>query len=239
MFPSFASTLRLEGAAPPRLAAPATVATHVAPVVRREAITTHDQVDDATLARRIASGDREAVGALYDRYSGVAMAVAMKVVRDQSQAEDVVHDAFVAAWQKIGRFDEQRGSLRSWLLTVVRNRAIDRVRARRPSIDVETADDLSLLRTGADPTQDQVLQQISAGQVRDAIALLPEEQRTAIELAYYQGHTYGEIATITGVPRGTACGRLRLAMVKLRVSLGDAHASAISVDAPTRTEVDS
>ena len=239
MFPSLSPALRLEGAAHPWLRRTAAVATHAPRIVRREGMTTLEPMDDAALARRIASGDREAVGALYDRYSGLAMAVAMKVVRDQSQAEDVVHDAFVAAWQKIGRFDASRGSLRSWLLTVVRNRAIDRVRARRPSIDVETADDLSLLRTGANPTQDDVLRQISGRQVRDAIAGLPDEQRTAIELAYFRGHTYAEIATITGVPRGTACGRLRLAMAKLRSSLGDAYSAPIEVATPIRTEVES
>ena len=198
-------------------------------------MTMQDQMDDTALAHRIASGDREAVGALYDRYSGVAMAVAMKVLRDRAQAEDVVHDGFVAAWQKIGRFDASRGTLRSWLLTVVRNRAIDRVRARRPSMDVDTADDLSLLRTGADPTQDDVLQQISADQVRIAIADLPDEQRMAIQLAYFSGHTYREIATITGVARGTACGRLRLAMSKLRTSLSENDPMA----APVRTKMES
>lgn len=175
--------------------------------------------EDAELARRIGSGDSDALGTLYDRYAGLAMGTAMRVVREHSQAEDVVHDAFVAAWQKIDRFDATRGTLRSWLLTIVRNRAIDRVRGRRPSVDVDTADDQSLLRTSADPTQEGVLESIGAEQIRDAIRLLPDEQRTAIELAYFRGHTYREIAAITGVPQGTANGRLRLALAKLSDSL--------------------
>lgn len=234
MFPSMSPAIRPEAVALAGLLAPSEIA-HARSASRAAAMTMQDPMDDSALARRIASGDREAVGALYDRYSGVAMAVAMKVVRDRAQAEDVVHDGFVAAWQKIGRFDASRGTLRSWLLTVVRNRAIDRVRARRPSMDVDTADDLSLLRTGANPTQDDVMQQISADQVRDAIAALPDEQRTAIQLAYFSGHTYREIADITGVARGTACGRLRLAMTKLRASLGEMQPTA----APVRTEVES
>ena len=88
---------------------------------------------DLDLVRRIRSGDREAVGELYDRYASVAMAVALRTVQDRGVAEDVVHDAFVAVWQRIDRFDEARGSLRSWLLTVVRNRGIDRLRRTRPA----------------------------------------------------------------------------------------------------------
>jgi RNA polymerase sigma-70 factor, ECF subfamily len=198
----------------------------------------HTSVDDAELARRIGSGDSEALGALYDRYAGLAMGTAMRVVRDHSQAEDVVHDAFVAAWQKIHRFDATRGTVRSWLLTIVRNRAIDRVRGRRASIDVDTADDQSLLRTSADPTQDGVMESIGAEQIRDAMSQLPDDQRTAIELAYFRGHTYREIAVITGVAQGTANGRLRLALAKLRDALRTSDAAPFSVGARVATEVD-
>ena len=100
--------------------------------------------DDA-LAQRIRSGDREALGVLYDRYASLALAAALRVVADREVAEDLVHDAFVAVWRKIDKFDPGRGSLRSWLLTVVRNRAIDRVvaqvHARLPGWDVVGATD--------------------------------------------------------------------------------------------------
>jgi RNA polymerase sigma-70 factor (ECF subfamily) len=109
-------------------------------------------LDDRLLAERLRSGDREALGLLYDRYASVAMAVAVRVVADRQLAEDLVHDAYVAAWQKIDRFDPSRGSLRSWLLTIVRNRAIDRLRGTRPSMEVGEADEQSLLRTGPNPT---------------------------------------------------------------------------------------
>ena len=186
-------------------------------------------LDDQLLAERLRSGDREALGLLYDRYAPVAMAVAVRVVSDRELAEDLVHDAFVAMWQKIERFDPSRGSLRSWLLTIVRNRAIDRLRGARPSIEVGEADEQSLLRTGPNPTWEETVRRSSASQLRDALAQLPEEQRQAVELAYFGGRTYREIAVLTGVPQGTASGRLRLALAKLRDSLALTDAAPVNV----------
>lgn len=174
---------------------------------------------DARLARRIRGGDTAALGELYDRYASTALGTALRVVGDRQEAEDVVHDAFVAVWRKIDRFDADRGSLRAWLMTVVRNRAIDRIRARRPGMDLEDADERSLLRSGPNPTWEAALRQASATEVRAAIAELPDEQRRAVELAYFEGYTYREVADLTGVPPGTANGRLRLALGKLRDAL--------------------
>jgi RNA polymerase sigma-70 factor (ECF subfamily) len=185
--------------------------------------------DDQLLAERLRSGDREALGMLYDRYASVAMAIAVRVVSDRELAEDLVHDAYVAVWQKIDRFDPSRGSLRSWLLTIVRNRAIDRLRSTRPSIEVGEADEQSLLRTGANPTWEAAAQRRSAAELRQALAQLPDEQRQAVELAYFGGRTYREIAVLTGVPLGTANGRLRLALAKLRDSLSLTDAAPLSV----------
>jgi len=147
-----------------------------------------------------------------------------------------VHDAFVAVWRKIDRFDAQRGSLRAWLLTVVRNRAIDRVRARRTAVDVDDADERSLLRTGPNPTWDAALDRAAANDLRQAMDALPDEQRRAIELAYFEGYTYREVAEITGVPPGTANGRLRLALAKLREALTGSAASPLA--APERITED-
>ena len=177
----------------------------------------HDQ--DAVLARRIRSGDREAVGELYDRYAGIAMAVAVRVLRDRGAAEDVVHDAFVAVWQKIDRFDVAHGSLRSWLLTIVRNRAIDRLRRVRPAQDVDELDSRSLLRSTPNPTFDAAIASLDRRALVAAVATLPDEQRQAVELAYFEGLTYREVASRVGIPPGTASGRLRLALVKLRDAL--------------------
>jgi RNA polymerase sigma-70 factor (ECF subfamily) len=194
-------------------------------------------LDDRLLAERLRSGDREALGLLYDRYASVAMAVAVRVVADRELAEDLVHDAYVAVWQKIDRFDPSRGSLRSWLLTIVRNRAIDRLRGTRPSMEVGEADEQSLLRTGPNPTWEAAAARRSAVELRRALGSLPDEQRQAVELAYFGGRTYREIAQLTGVPQGTANGRLRLALAKLRDSLSLTDAAPLSVHAePMRTE---
>jgi RNA polymerase sigma-70 factor (ECF subfamily) len=159
------------------------------------------------------------------------MAVALRIVADREQAEDLVHDAFVAMWQKIDRFDPARGSLRSWIVTIVRNRAIDRLRGTRASIEIGEADERSLVRSGQNPTWDDVLAQLGAEQLRTALDGLPAEQRQAIELAYFGGRTYREIATMTGVPLGTANGRLRLALARLRELLRQSDAAPIGVTA--------
>ena len=185
---------------------------------------TDERSVDARLAERIRAGHTDALGELYDRYASVALGTALRVVNDRQEAEDVVHDAFVAVWRKIDRFDPDRGSLRGWLMTVVRNRAIDRVRGRRPQLDLDDADERSLLRTGPNPTWEAALERASATEVRAAMASLPTEQRQAIELVYLQGYTYREVATLTGVPPGTATGRLRLALGKLRSALVDPQA---------------
>jgi len=195
-----------------------------------------DALGDARRADRIRDGDAGALGELYDRHAAAALAVAMRVVGGRAEAEDVVHDAFVAVWRKIDRFDAQRGSLRAWLLTVVRNRAIDRVRARRTAVDVDDADERSLLRTGPNPTWDAALDRAAANDLRQAMDALPDEQRRAVELAYFEGYTYREVAEITGVPPGTANGRLRLALAKLREALTGSAASPLA--APERITED-
>jgi RNA polymerase sigma-70 factor (ECF subfamily) len=197
-------------------------------------------IDDQLLAERLRTGDREALGTLYDRYSSVAMAVAVRVVSDRELAEDLVHDAYVAVWQKIDRFDPSRGSLRSWLLTIVRNRAIDRLRGTRPSIEVGDADEQSLLRTSPNPTWEAAVERRSTAELHSALEQLPVEQREAVELAYFGGRTYREIAVLTGVPQGTANGRLRLALAKLRDTLSLTDAAPMSMQperiAPERTD---
>lgn len=185
------------------------------------------QPSDAALAQRIRQGDRDALGALYDRHASLAVGVAYRVLGDRDQAEDVVHDAFVIVWQRIARFDPGRGNLKAWLMTIVRNRSIDRIRATRPSVDTDTADAQSLLLTSGNPTWDDAIERLSTDRLRRAVAELPDEQRTAVELAYFGGHTYREIATLTGVPHGTASGRLRLALAKLRKALRGSDAAPL------------
>lgn len=187
--------------------------------------------DDGVLAQRIRSGDRDALGEVYDRHASAAMAVALRIVADREGAEDLVHDAFVAIWQKIDRFDPARGSLRSWIVTIVRNRAIDRLRGTRPSIEIGEADERALLRSGPNPTWESAMARLGSIQLRAALDELPTEQRQAIELAYFGGRTYREIATLTGVPLGTANGRLRLALARLRDRLSQTDAAPVAISA--------
>jgi RNA polymerase sigma factor (sigma-70 family) len=192
--------------------------------------------EDERLADRVRAGDADALGELYDRYAARALATALRVVGDRAEAEDVVHDAFVTIWRKIDRFDAARGALASWLMTVVRNRAIDRVRARRSAVDIDDADERSLLRTGPNPTWDSALDRASAGDVRAALDGLPAEQRQAVELAYFQGYTYREVAELTNVAAGTANGRLRLALRKLRDSLAGTAAAPHPIEVAVMQE---
>ena len=191
---------------------------------------------DARLAERIRAGQAEALGELYDRYASTALATALRVVGSREEAEDVVHEAFVAVWRKIDRFDAERGALRAWLMTVVRNRAIDRVRARRPRMDLDDADERSLLRTGPNPTWEAALARASASEIQAALASLPDEQRKAVELAYFEGYTYREVAELTGVPPGTANGRLRLALAKLREALQGSSGAPLPSAEPVLSE---
>ena len=179
---------------------------------------------DVILAQRVRAGDRDALGELYDRHASSAMAVALRVVGDRERAEDIVHDAFVAVWQKIGRYDPARGEIRAWLLTIVRNRAVDGLRGERPTLIVDDLAD-ALVGGGPNPTWEEAAERLSGAQLGAALRQLPDEQRTAVDLAYFKGHTYREVAEITGVPPGTASSRMRLALARLREILAETDAA--------------
>jgi RNA polymerase sigma-70 factor (ECF subfamily) len=184
-----------------------------------------EQVDpsDEALLTRISRGDSDALGVLYDRYARVAIAIAYRVLGEHGAAEDVVQEAFLAVWRRVDSFDPSRGSVRSWLLTIIRNGAIDRRRGRHARALQDTAlDDVAFrLTTGDEETFDTVASSVEAERVREALSTLPPEQREAIELAYFGGLTHQEIAQRTGAPLGTIKGRMRLGLHKLRGSLGD------------------
>ena len=173
--------------------------------------------DDLTLARSLAAGDSNALANLYDRYGSLAYSVALRILGDAGQAEDAVQEVFVKVWQRAASFDPERGSLRSWLLTAVRNRALDGLRGRAGSARSELGLDAARVvpaSEAADPWR-HVSLAIQRDAVREAVARLPIEQRQAIELAYYAGYTCREIAGRAGVPVSTVKGRLRLGLEKL------------------------
>jgi RNA polymerase sigma-70 factor, ECF subfamily len=171
--------------------------------------------DDACMVR-LASGDRAALAALYDRHASTMLGVAIALLADRAEAEDVVHDVFVEAWKRAADFDAARGTVRAWLLVRVRSRCLDRLkaprRARRADID-----DASLERHAA-PTVDPLLRHTRA-RVRAALDALSPDQRVVVALAYFQGQSVADIATRLQVPAGTVKSRLAAAREKLAVAL--------------------
>ena len=173
---------------------------------------------DNELIRRVAAGDNIALMALYDRCNRQAFGLAFRILGDAATAEEVVQDAFLSLWRNAKSFDTGRGGVKTWLLTIVHNRSIDRIRAaksRASTVELEIADYAGI---ASDPWDD-VTDRLDGAQVREAVAELPDDQRSAIELAYFQGLTHQEIAARTGLPLGTVKGRLRLGLRKLAATL--------------------
>ncbi|MBL9203371.1 MAG: sigma-70 family RNA polymerase sigma factor [Opitutaceae bacterium] len=178
---------------------------------------------DARLVQRMAAGDRRALGDLYDRFSGPLLGAAIRILRDQAESQDVVHDAFVAMWEKAGTFDTARGNAFAWAVTLVRNRAIDRVRMRRRRSELlgEAAPtDLGYAEAATEASGSEAAAQgDEARAIRAAVATLPLEQKRAVELAFFGGLTQEEIARQLAEPLGTVKARIRRGLLKLRDSL--------------------
>jgi RNA polymerase sigma-70 factor (ECF subfamily) len=177
---------------------------------------TAKELDDRELVASFAAGEVEALRELYHRYGGLAYGLALRILGDPGRAEDVVQEAFMRVWTHAGSFDASRGSLRSWLLTSVRHRAIDylRGRAARERQELELSAEVPSYGQGADPWR-EVSESLEREAIRQALASLPPEQRQVLELAYYGGYTQREIAEIVSVSLGTVKGRTRLALEKL------------------------
>lgn len=177
--------------------------------------------EDAALLERVARGDRAAFGALYDRYSRPLFSIALRVLNDAREAEDIVHDVFVALWNKAGEFAAERGTAFGWCVTLTRNRAIDRVRARKRRGELLTQSapsDLGYEENQADNADsgDMLWQKEKAAVVRQALEELPSEQRSALQLAYFGGLTQQEIAERLHEPLGTVKARIRRGLLRLR-----------------------
>jgi RNA polymerase sigma-70 factor (ECF subfamily) len=178
---------------------------------------------DVQIIQRVVAGDQQALGELYDRWSKPAFSLARRVCADEGLAEDVVQEVFIAFWREPARFDPARGAFGSWLLTLVHHKAVDAVR-RESAIrrrTVPAAEDGEEWSVAPGPGADQAaLGAVVAGQVRDALGRLPNEQREALALAYYGGYTQREVATLTGVPLGTVKSRMFTGVQRLRSVLG-------------------
>jgi RNA polymerase sigma-70 factor, ECF subfamily len=168
---------------------------------------------------RLVGGDLGALDRLYEQYGAMAFSIAYRITGDRSAAEDVVQEAFLGAWRNAARYVDARGSVRTWLLSIVHHRAIDAIRRRRPTVELPDAegglpDTLTLPDTWKD-----VELRLDRESVREALRSISDVQREAIELAYFGGLTQTEIAARTGAPLGTVKGRLRLGLQGLRAAL--------------------
>lgn len=184
---------------------------------------TPDQTSDDEVLAAIQRRDDAALTELYDRYGRLAFGLAYRVLGERGVAEDVVQEAFLAVWRHADRYRPERGGARVWLMSIVHNASIDRRRGRfrRELTDVQLDEVAYGLETDAEDTFATVAEGIEAEHVRAALAVLPVEQRQAIELAYFGGLTHKEIAERTGAPIGTIKSRLRLGLIKLRNALSE------------------
>ncbi|MBA2353519.1 MAG: sigma-70 family RNA polymerase sigma factor [Acidobacteria bacterium] len=176
--------------------------------------------------RRMGSGEAAGLAELYDRHGRVMFSLAFRIVRDQGDAEEVVQDVFAQAWRQASRYETTRGVVVAWLLMMTRSRAIDRLRMRRGRPPLQE-DDPALLRDLSDRGVPADVLMLSAEQVaslRAALDALPESQRLAIELAFYEGLTHTEVAERLEQPLGTVKTRIRLGLLRLRAAIGEAGA---------------
>jgi RNA polymerase sigma-70 factor (ECF subfamily) len=179
---------------------------------------------DAELMARVRQRDTAALRALFDRHAAMVHGLGLRVLRDPTEAEDLVQDVFLHLWRRAELFDGERGQFTGWLVSLTRNRAIDRLRARRTR--EQKGDELERQAIAAPASTGPVPEETAyAAELRNAVtralALLPEPQRVALELAYFGGLSQSEIAEHLAAPLGTVKARIRQGMIRLRDLLGD------------------
>ena len=178
--------------------------------------------EDRSLLQRVARGDQGALAALYDRYGASAFGFALKICNNRALAEDVVQEAFLSIWQRAGRFDPDRGSVSAYLFAAVHNKAVDAVRheeslrRREGGASDFGGESTGSTGSGAEDVVEAAWMAVRRKEVRLAVARLSPIQREALELAYFEGLTYSEVAHKLGIPLGTAKTRLRDGMIRLR-----------------------
>jgi len=174
-----------------------------------------DEADRAVLVR-LADGELDALEDLYDRYKTMAYSIAYRITSDATLAEDVVQEAFLGAWRNAARYVEGRGSVKTWLLSIVHHRAIDAVRRRRPTTELPDVEVPPPAALTLPDVWAEVAAVLDADTVQGALATLSDVQREAIELAYFGGLTQQEIAERTAAPLGTVKSRMRLGLLAMR-----------------------
>jgi RNA polymerase sigma-70 factor (ECF subfamily) len=179
-----------------------------------------DEVSDAQLVTSIARYSEVALAEAYRRHGGAVYGLAKRVLNNPTEAEDVTQEVFLRLWNQPDRFDADRGSLRSYLLAQAHARAVDAVRSSNSRRLREAREAMRTAEAGYD-MQHEVWDLAVADQVSDAMGALPEEERRAIELAYFDGHTYREVAQLLEQPEGTVKSRIRNGMRRMRAALAD------------------
>jgi len=177
-----------------------------------------DELSD--LLRAAARGDQQSFAALYDATASRVYGLVLRVVRDPAQAEEVTQEAFLEVWKTSTRFDAERGSAMSWLLTIGHRKAVDRVRSAEASTRRDTTYHSQNQAIDHDATADAAQASMEARRVRAAMQSLTEVQRQALELAYFGGYTHTEVAKILDLPVGTAKTRIRDGLIRLRDKMG-------------------
>jgi len=187
---------------------------------------------EAELMRQVAAGEIGGLETLYDRYHSMAYALALRITTETGLAEDVVQDSFLGVWRNASRYAEDKGSVRGWLLAIVRHRAIDAVRRQRASVAIgEEADEAVPAALTLPDIWPEVAGRLDAEQIRRAMTALPPAQRDVIELAYFDGLTQREIAERTHAPLGTVKSRIRLGLASLRDQLVGLNEVAVTASA--------
>jgi RNA polymerase sigma-70 factor (ECF subfamily) len=175
---------------------------------------------DGSLVVAIGRFREDALAEAYRRHAGAVFGLARRVLADATAAEEIVQEIFLRLWNDPARFDPERGSLRSFLLAQTHGRAVDMLRSDSSRRLRETREARSAATAGYD-IEHEVWDLAVADRVKQAIAVLPEDERRAIELAYFGGHTYREVAAVLGTPEGTVKSRIRVGLKRLRTTLVD------------------
>lgn len=179
------------------------------------------QMNDVDLLRRIGDGDRPAFERFYDQYSGLLFSIAVKILNDASEAEDVMQEVFLQIWDKAGGYNPLLGKPVSWAVTLVRNKAIDRIRAsqRRAKLMEQATVEAASGPENSPTANERLHGKENAELIRNVVAGLPADQRRAIEMAFFSGLTQNEISEKLQEPLGTVKARIRRGMIKLRDQL--------------------
>ena len=178
------------------------------------------EVSDAALVVAIGRFHEDALAEAYRRHGGAVFALARRVLGEPARAEEIVQEVFVRLWNQPERFDPERGSLRSFLLAQAHGRSVDMLRSDTARADREAREARAAATAGYD-LEHEVWDLAVADRVRDAVVALPEDERRAIELAYFGGRTYREVATMLDTPEGTIKSRIRSGLKRMRVVLAD------------------